>query len=137
MVQIVQGHDGALRAIAYLARFFGDAVQPEVPANVDWSTLSEPLIVVVETGGPGLRDVVFDDVRLSVEVFAVEQHVASERAHEVRGLLRAWPGQEAGVYFMGEIMRPIFQPHEPSRTPGYLMTVSMSFRGVEKDMPPI
>ena len=136
MVQIIVGQDGALRAIAWLLRFLPD-VQPEIPPNYDWGAMEDPLIVVAEVGGSGLRDVAFDDMRLAVDVYATTQEAASETAHRVRGLIRAWPQHEAGVYFMDEILRPTWDPDEDTRVPRYRSTIAMSFRGSIEEIPPL
>lgn len=133
MPEIILFQDPTLRASSYLGTFIPVEAGPflDVPANWSWGGL---LVTVVDTGGGGERDVVLDDVMLTVAVSHPDSLRASEVARRLHGLLRQWPYEEKGVRFLRTIQRPTFQPDEETRTPGYSMTVELSFRAAPFDL---
>ena len=133
MPEIILFQDPITRAVSYLGKFVPVESGPflDVPAEWSWGDL---LVTVVDVGGSGERDVVFDDAMLSVEVSCGDSLRASEVARRLHGLLRQWPYEEQGVRFLRTIQRPTFQPDEDTRTPGYSMTVELSFRAAPFDL---
>ena len=124
---VILFQDPLARAVSFLGKFVPPAAGPflDVPADWAWGDL---LVVVVDVGGSGERDVVLDDVMLSVEVSHADSLRASEVARRLHGLLRQWPYEESGVRFLRTIQRPTFEPDDETRTPGYSFTVELSFR---------
>lgn len=133
MPEIILFQDPIARAVAYLGAFVPVEAGPFLDAPADWSW-GDLLVTVVDVGGSGERDVVLDDVMLSVEVSCGDSMRASEVARRLHGLLRQWPYEEKGVRFLRTIQRPTFQPDEETRTPGYSMTVELSFRAAPFDL---
>lgn len=133
MPEIILFQDPIARAVAYLGKFVPEDAGPflDVPAEWPWGGL---LVTVVDVGGGGERDVVLDDVMLSVEVSCGDSIRASDVARRLHGLLRQWPYEEMGVRFLRTIQRPTFDPDEETRTPGYSMTVELSFRAAPFDL---
>lgn len=133
MPEIILFQDPIARAVAYLGKFVPEDAGPflDVPAEWPWGDL---LVTVVDVGGGGERDVVLDDVMLSVEVSCGDSIRASDVARRLHGLLRQWPYEEKGVRFLRTIQRPTFQPDEETRTPGYSMTVELSFRASTNEL---
>lgn len=125
--EIMLFQDPTTRAASYLGKFVPVEAGPflDVPAEWRWGDL---LVAVVDTGGGGEHDVVLDDVMLTVSVSHEDSVRASEVARRLHGLLRQWPYEESGVRFLRTIQRPTFDPDEETRTPGYSMTVELSFR---------
>ena len=91
----------------------------------------------MDTGGAGERDVVLDDVRLTVEVSHPDSVEASLWCRNIHGLLRAWQGAEPGVYWGRTNQRPTYTPDDETRTPAYTTTVELSFRATEQVVAPI
>lgn len=136
MPKVIVPADPVARAVSYLSPFVPVDSGPfmDVPATWKWDGL---LVVVVDTGGAGSRDVVLDDVRLTVEVSHPDSVTASEKCREIHGLLRAWGSMEPGVQFLGTIQRPTYTPDDETRTPAYTTTVELTFRATEIDVTPI
>lgn len=133
-MEITVPQDPVVRALSYLTPYLDAVPQPEVPANWEWGPL---LVVVTDTGGAGERDVVLDDARLTVEVSHQDSVIASETCRRIHGLLRAWQGQEPGVYWLRTLQRPTYTPDEQTRTPAYTTTVELSFRAGTLDATPL
>lgn len=131
MVEVIRFPDPAMRAIAYLSRFYPN-VLPEPPAKWPWNDL---LVTVTDVGGLGVYDVVLDEAALMVEISHPNQETASQTARSIAALLKQWPRQELGVYWRREISRPTWQPDDETRTPAYHLTVALAFRGVTVDVP--
>lgn len=127
MPEIILFQDPVARAVSYLSGWVPVEAGPfiDVPAGWRWGDL---LVTVVDTGGSGERDIVLDDVRLTVEVSDKSSVRASEVARTLHGLIRAWPEHENGVRFLRTLSRPTFQADGETRTPGYAFTVELSFR---------
>lgn len=127
MVEIIRFEDPTARAMAYLGSWLPVESGPflDVPPEWAWDQL---LVTVADTGGPGERDVVLDDVRLTIEVSHPDAVEASRVARDLHGLIRAWPYQDKGVIFLRTLQRPTFTPDDETRTPGFAFTVELSFR---------
>lgn len=132
-MHIVRFPDVQARTIGWLRQFFPAAeIRPEPPPGWRWDRL---LITVTDVGGPGARDVVMDDVTVTVEVSHPDQAAASAVAQQVYGLLREWPYHQAGVYFRGTVQRPTWWPEDETRTPLYKLTCRLAFRGELVEVP--
>ena len=133
MAEIIMFQDPTQRAMAYLGKWVPFDAGPflDVPADWAWDQL---LVTVVDTGGRGERDVVLDDVRLTVEVSHPDAPRASEVARRLHGLVRAWPEHERGVIFLRTLQRPTFTPDDATRTPAYTFTVELSFRATSTEI---
>lgn len=133
MAEIILFQDPTQRAMAYLGNWVPFDAGPflDVPADWAWDQL---LVTVVDTGGRGERDVVLDDVRLTVEVSHPNAPRASEVARRLHGLVRAWPEHESGVIFLRTLQRPTFTPDDATRTPAYTFTVELSFRATAAEI---
>lgn len=125
--------DPVERAIAWLSKYFDPEtwISQDVPAD-----RADEMIVITDTGGAGVYDVVFDETRLTVDVWAVDSVRASELARKVYALLRAWPGQERDVYMRRGWSRPRYFPDDETRIPRYVFTAQLSFRGAPVEVSP-
>lgn len=127
--------DPVARAIAYLSPYFSldTWISQDVPAD-----RADEMIIITDTGGAGVYDHVFDETRLTVDVWATDSVRASEMARTVYALLRAWPGQERDVYMRRGWSRPRYFPDDETRIPRYVLTVQLAFRGatVEVNLAP-
>lgn len=94
----------------------------------DYTARSGPFLKIHDTGGPGAYGIAFEEVRLTVEVWASSRGQASELARTVYGLLRQWPQVDARVRWRSTVGRPQFYPDE-TRIPRYVLTVALGFRG--------
>jgi hypothetical protein len=136
MPKVIVPADPVARAMSYLSPFVPYDSGPfmDVPGAWEWGPL---LVVVVDTGGAGSRDVVLDDCRLTVEVSSADSLEASRVCREIHGLLRAWGSAEPGVQFLRTIQRPTYQPDEQTRTPAYTTTVELTFKASELEVNPL
>jgi hypothetical protein len=132
-VQIIRFPDPFQEARDYLAEQTGHPVGYALPDA--YTATSGPFIRITDTGGPGARDVVLEDVRLTVDVWANPRGKASEIARTAYGVLQMWPYQEPGVFWRGTVSRPAFYPDE-TRIPRYVMTVNLAFRGAPVEVTP-
>ena len=125
--------DPVARAIAWLGKFFplSTWISQDEPAN-----RANEMIIITDTGGAGVYDVVFDETRLTVDVWAQDSVRASEMARTVYALLRAWPGQERDVYMRRGWSRPRYFPDDETRIPRYVLTVQLAFRGATVEVSP-
>lgn len=127
MPEIILFQDPIERATSYLSQWVPSPAGPffDVPADWAWSDL---LVTVTDTGGAGERDVVWDDTRITVDVYHPDSIRASEVSRSLHGLVRAWPSQEKGVRFLRTLSRPTHRPDNATRTPGFFFTVELSFK---------
>lgn len=134
MATVVVFPDPVERAIGYLSTFFPleTWISQDVPAD-----RADEMIIVTDTGGAGVYDHVFDETRLTVDVWAKDSPRASEIARTVYALLRAWQEQEPGVYRRQGWSRPRYFPDDETRIPRYVMTVQLSFRGATVEVSPV
>lgn len=138
MAQVVILTDPVARAITFLAPYLPEPSGPylDVPSGWDWSS-QDPLVIVTDTGGAGERDVVLDDVRLTLEVSHPDSVMASRVCRELHGLMRQWQSLEPGVYWGRTIQRPTYSPDEETRTPSYSATVELTFRAEQIEINPV
>lgn len=132
-MQIIRFPDPFEAARDYLKAVTGHPTGFALPD--DYGSASGPFLRITDTGGPGVRDVVLEDVRLTVDVWANPRGQASEIARTVYGVLQRWPYENSGVYWRGTVSRPAYYPDE-TRIPRYVMTVNLAFRGEPVEVTP-
>lgn len=123
MTEIIRLQDPVLETIEYLKPWI--SARSEVPARWAWDDL---LVTVQDAGGTGERDLVLDDVLLSLMVAHPDRETASTAARDIHGLLRAWTYASDRVSFDATIQRPTYDPDPDTRTPAYTFTVRIIFR---------
>jgi hypothetical protein len=117
--------------------WFPDAtVSTDIPHGWDWTTPTGQLIIATVIGGMGIREYAFDDARVTFEVYDTNVDEASTTARHLYGRVREWHHNQSGVFYRGDILRPVYHPYggdpgEPSFTPGYWFTVELTFRSEE------
>lgn len=89
-------------------------------------------IQVVDAGG-GPWELVFDDVRITVEVSAPDSVEASNTARLCDALLRAYATNRGR--WLATISRPHYTPDPDLRIPAYQLTHTLRFRGEEVTAP--
>lgn len=102
----------------------------------DYTARSGPFIRIEDTGGAGVYGIAFEDVRLTVEVYAGSRGQASDIARTVYALLRQWERLDARVKWRGTVSRPQFYPDD-TRIPRYVLTVNLAFRGALVNVSPV
>lgn len=132
-MQVFRFPDPYQAARDYLKATTGHEVGYTLPG--DYTEASDPFLRITDTGGAGVRDVVIEDVRLTVDVWAPARGQASEIARTVYAVLQRWPYQDPGVYWRGTVSRPQYYPDE-TRIPRYVLTVSLAFRGEPVEVTP-
>ena len=126
--------DVELTILRAVRDWFPDAtVGTDIPARWNWVQPAGQLIVATIVGGMGIRDHGFDDVRVTFEVYDQDVDAANTTARHLYGLVREWQHEASGVFYRGNILRPVYHPYgggagEPSFTPGYWFTVELTFR---------
>lgn len=134
MVEVIAFPDPVALAISFLTAY--------LPADV-WVSQDAPakrpveLVTVTDTGGAGIYDHVFDETRLTVDVWAADSIRASELARTIHSLLWAWPGIGRGIYRRRGWSRPAYLPDSETRIPRYALTVTLSFRGEAVEVSPV
>lgn len=123
MTQIIRLQDPVLAARRYLRPWY-DALS-EIPEGWDWAGL---LVTITDAGGLGERDVILDDVLLTLTVSHPDRETASTEARNIHGLLKAWGEMSDRTTFDSTIQRPTYDPDPDTRTPAYTFTVRLIFR---------
>jgi len=127
MPEILLFQDPIARAISYLSQWVPASAGPhlDIPPKWKWGPL---LVTVTDTGGPGEKDVVLDQARVTVDVYHEDSERASDVARKLHGLIRAWHTQENGVRFLTTLTRPTYRPEDATGTPGFFFTVELLFK---------
>lgn len=102
----------------------------------DYTATSGPFLKIVDVGGAGAYGIAFEDVRLTVQVYAGTRGQASALARTVDALLRHWPRVDSRVKWRGPVSRPQYYPDDP-RMPRYVLTVNLAFRGALENVSPV
>ena len=125
-MDIIRFPDPYLLTREFLAASTGAPVHSALPAG--YAATSGLQVVVTDTGGAGVYDVIYEAARITIDVWAPTRAMASEVARTVYGLLRHWQYHDTRVYWQGTVTRPSYYPDE-TRVPRYTLTVTLGFRG--------
>lgn len=108
---------------AFVTTFTAVKVVTEIPDDWDYQ---KPIVHVVDSGGPGVRDHVMDQRRVTFRVSAPRRSDAKELADLIREKIHNHTGGQ--WYWISDTAAPAFWPDDAVGKPRYVYTARIDVR---------